>query len=135
MLRSKVAKDIKEDSLDDSGSVSESIMEDSVADSATNTEGCEIMRSANADVPPNEIAKGIERLAEEANPEHMIQTRKSSQLAEDTDRLPRAPPRPSRIVPLQSTHAQAQPVVCKTTGKIQAPKTSKSADEREQKRA
>lgn len=42
-----------------------------MADSATNTRGDEIAHSDNSDISPNEIPRGNERLAEEANQRDM----------------------------------------------------------------
>jgi hypothetical protein len=135
-LRSIITIDFEENSPKDSDSSSESTMEDSVADSATNTRSGERTHSANADISPNGIAKGIKRLAEEANQQHMTTQSldgtdglEFSQLAEDTDRLPRGPSRPPLMVPLQ-TNAQGQPAVCTTSGAIQVSQNSSSAEER-----
>ncbi|KFY57154.1 hypothetical protein V496_06544 [Pseudogymnoascus sp. VKM F-4515 (FW-2607)] len=66
-LRSIITMDFEENSPNDSNTSSESIIEDFVANSATDTRSVEITHSANADISPNGIAKGIERQAEEAN--------------------------------------------------------------------
>ncbi|KFX93074.1 hypothetical protein V490_05021, partial [Pseudogymnoascus sp. VKM F-3557] len=139
-LRSITTIDFEESSTEDSDSSLESTMEDSVADLATNAGGGEITHSANADISPNGIAKGIERLAEEANQQHMTTQSlhgtnglEFSQLAEDTDGLPRGPSRPPLMVPLQ-TNAQEQPAVCTTSGAIQASQNSSSAEERDRVR-
>ncbi|KFZ23526.1 hypothetical protein V502_01995 [Pseudogymnoascus sp. VKM F-4520 (FW-2644)] len=129
-------KHFEENSPKDSDTSSESAMEDSVADLATDTGGCETTQSANADISPN----GIERPAEEANQQHMTTQSldgtdglELSQLAEDTNRISRAPSRPPLIVPLQ-TNAQAQPAVCTTSGTIQVSQNSSSAEERDRMR-
>jgi hypothetical protein len=139
-LRSIITIDFEENSLEDSDSSSESTMEDSVADLATDTGGCETTQSANADISSNGIARGIERLAEEANQQHMTTQSldgtdglEFSQLAEDTDGLPLGPSRPPLMVPLQ-TNAQEQPAVCTTSGAIQVSQNSSSAEERDRVR-
>jgi hypothetical protein len=139
-LRSKVTIDFLEDFLEDSDSFSESTMEDSVADLAMGTGGCETTQSANADISWNRITKGIERPAEEASQQHMTTQLldgtdglELSQLAEDTDRLSRAPSQPPLTVPLQ-TNAQAQPAVCTTSGTIQVSQNSNSAEDRDRTR-
>ena len=73
-------------------------MEDFVVDLAMDTGVCETTQSANADTSPNGIAKGIECPAEEDNQQHMTTQLldgtdglEFSQIAEDTDRLSRAP--------------------------------------------
>ncbi|KFX93059.1 hypothetical protein V490_05023 [Pseudogymnoascus sp. VKM F-3557] len=135
-LRSIITIDFEESSPEDSDSSLESTMEDSVADSATNAGGGEITHSANADISPNGIAKGIGRLAEEANQQHMTTQSlygtdglEFFQLAEGTDGLPRRPSRPPLMVPLQ-TNAQEQPAVCT----IQVSQNSSSAEERDRVR-
>ena len=72
-LRSIITVDFEENSAEDSDTSSESTMEDSIADLAPDTGGCETTQSANVDISPNGIARGIERPAEAANQQHMLE--------------------------------------------------------------
>lgn len=56
-----------EDSFKDLDSFSNSTVEDSIADSTTSIRDYETTHSATANISSNGIARGIERLAEEAN--------------------------------------------------------------------
>ncbi|KFY03128.1 hypothetical protein V490_00275 [Pseudogymnoascus sp. VKM F-3557] len=136
-LQSIVSIDLEENSPEDSDSSSESTMEDSVVDLAMDTGGCEITQSANSAISLNGIAKGIERPAEEANQQHMTAQLldgtdglEFSQVAEDSDRLSRAPSQQPLTVPLE-TNAQAQPAICTMSGAIQELQNSNSAEERD----
>ncbi|KFY95106.1 hypothetical protein V500_02949 [Pseudogymnoascus sp. VKM F-4518 (FW-2643)] len=133
-LQSIITIDFEDSSPRDSDCSSVSTVEDSVADSATNTGGDEITHSDNADISPNRIANGIERLPEEANQQlDGTDALELSQLAEDTDRLPQSPSRPPLMIPLQ-TNAQEQPAVCTTSEATQLLQNSSSAEDRDRMR-